>query len=53
MLVATAHLVSESGADVQRILGDGQALLRDRHHIAHATLQVEPATGEQCLDTDW
>jgi cobalt-zinc-cadmium efflux system protein len=53
MHVATAHLVSETGADVQRILRDGQTLLRDEHDIAHATLQVEPATGEQCLDTDW
>ena len=53
MHVATAHLVSESGADVQRILREGQTLLRDEHDIAHATLQVEPATGEQCLDTDW
>ena len=53
MHVATAHLVSAPGADVQRILGDGQAVLRERHDIAHATLQVEPATGEGCLDTDW
>ncbi len=53
MHVATAHLVSETGADVQRILREGQTLLRDEHDIAHATLQVEPATGEQCLDTDW
>lgn len=53
MNVATAHLVSESGADVQRILSAGQTLLRDEHDIAHATLQVEPSTGEACLDTDW
>jgi cobalt-zinc-cadmium efflux system protein len=53
MNVATAHLVSESGADVQRILREGQTLLRDTHDIAHATLQVEPTTGEQCHDTDW
>jgi cobalt-zinc-cadmium efflux system protein len=53
MHVATAHLVSESGADVQRILREGQTLLRDEHDIAHATLQVEPSTGDSCLDTDW
>ena len=53
MHVATAHLVAESGADVQRILGDGQTLLRERHDIAHATLQVEPSTGDSCIDTDW
>lgn len=53
MHVATAHLVSAPGADVQRILGDGQTLLRERHDIAHATLQVEPATGEGCLDVGW
>ena len=53
MHVATAHLFSDTGADVQRILREGQTLLCDEHDIAHATLQVEPATGEQCLDTDW
>jgi cobalt-zinc-cadmium efflux system protein len=53
MHVATAHLVSEPGADVRHILAEGRALLRDRHDIAHATLQVEPATGEACLDTGW
>ncbi|HEX5523042.1 MAG TPA: cation diffusion facilitator family transporter, partial [Pedococcus sp.] len=53
MHVATAHLVAEPGADVQRILGDGQTLLRERHDIAHATLQVEPSTGDSCIDTDW
>ena len=53
MNVATAHLVSEPGADVQAILASGQTMLRDTHQIAHATLQVEPTTGESCLDTDW
>lgn len=53
MHVATAHLVAEPGADVQRILGDGQTLLRERHDIAHATLQVEPSSGDSCIDTDW
>lgn len=53
MNVATAHLVSEDDADVQHILSEGQTVLRERHAIAHATLQVEPATGRQCLDTDW
>jgi len=53
MNVATAHLVSEPDADVQAILRDGTTLLRETHDIAHATLQVEPATGQQCHDTDW
>lgn len=53
MNVATAHLVSIPGADVERILREGQTLLRDSHDIAHATLQVEPAEGDQCRDTDW
>lgn len=53
MNVATAHLVSEPGADVQAILREGTTLLRETHDIAHATLQVEPTTGQQCLDTDW
>ncbi|WP_270886724.1 cation diffusion facilitator family transporter [Pedococcus sp. 5OH_020] len=53
MNVATAHLVSDSGADVERILSAGQDVLRDQHGIAHATLQVEPAAGDSCHDTDW
>lgn len=53
MNVATAHLVSAPGADVQEILRLGQEVLRDTHAIAHATLQVEPTTGQQCHDTDW
>lgn len=53
MNVATAHLVSEPGADVEAILASGQTMLRDTHQIAHATLQVEPTTGESCHDTDW
>ncbi len=53
MNVATAHLVSEDGADVQLILRTGQAVLRESHDIAHATLQVEPSTGRECQDTDW
>jgi cobalt-zinc-cadmium efflux system protein len=53
MNVATVHLVSVAGADVERILTDGQTLLRERHAIAHATLQVEPSTGDSCRDTDW
>lgn len=53
MNVATAHLVSTPGADVEQILREGQTLLRDSHDIAHATLQVEPAEGDQCRDTDW
>ena len=53
MNVATAHLVSEPGAEVEAILASGQTMLRDAHQIAHATLQVEPTTGESCHDTDW
>lgn len=53
MHVATAHLVSEAGSDVELILRAGQEVLRDRHDIAHATLQVEPATGAACQDTGW
>ena len=53
MNVATAHLVSAPGADVEQILREGQTLLLDSHEIAHATLQVEPSEGDQCRDTDW
>jgi cobalt-zinc-cadmium efflux system protein len=49
----TARKTNAAGADVRHLLAEGRALLRDRHDIAHATLQVEPATGEACLDTGW
>ena len=45
---ATAHLVVDPGADSHGVLDQARALLQDRYHIAHATLQVEPSDHRGC-----
>ena len=54
MHVATAHLVTGDVAAQQAVLDRARTVLRDRHGVAHATLQVE--TGAQlrdCGDPGW
>ncbi|MFI0405727.1 cation diffusion facilitator family transporter [Actinomadura sp. 3N508] len=53
MHVATAHLVTTSGADAHAVLDRARDLLRDRHAIAHATLQVEPPDHVGCDEVGW
>ncbi|XVQ11491.1 cation diffusion facilitator family transporter [Spirillospora sp. CA-255316] len=53
MNVATAHLVTADQADAHTVLDRARDLLRDRHAIAHATLQVEPAGHEGCDEIGW
>jgi cobalt-zinc-cadmium efflux system protein len=57
MNVATAHLVAGHGADatvpVDRVLADARAVLRDRHDVEHATLQVEGTRAPECHSIDW
>ncbi|SEG66992.1 cobalt-zinc-cadmium efflux system protein [Thermomonospora echinospora] len=53
MHVATAHLVTTDHADPHAILDQARDLLRDRHDIAHATLQVEPADHVGCEEIGW
>jgi cobalt-zinc-cadmium efflux system protein len=53
MHVATAHLVAATGAPVQDILDSARTVLRDRHGVAHATLQVEPGASKSCQELDW
>jgi cobalt-zinc-cadmium efflux system protein len=53
MDVATVHLVTVAGADAHAVLDRARELLRGRHGIAHATLQVEPATHTGCHEIDW
>jgi cobalt-zinc-cadmium efflux system protein len=48
MNVATAHLVTEPGADDHAVLDRAQHLMRDEHGIAHATVQLEPAVHAGC-----
>jgi cobalt-zinc-cadmium efflux system protein len=51
--VATAHLVTAESASGAAVLGAASAMLRDRFHIAHATLQVEVSGSPQCQGADW
>jgi cobalt-zinc-cadmium efflux system protein len=53
MHVATAHLVIGDSRETQSVIDRARAVLRDRHHIAHATLQVENAHRDDCQDLDW
>jgi cobalt-zinc-cadmium efflux system protein len=53
MHVATAHLVTEDGADSHAVLDQARDVLRLRHDVAHATLQVEPADHLGCDELDW
>jgi cobalt-zinc-cadmium efflux system protein len=53
MHVATAHLVAATDAPVQPILEQARGVLRERHDVAHATLQVEPETSQGCHELDW
>ena len=53
MNVATAHLVVTDSASPQTVLTSAQAVLAERHHIEHATLQVEGAPTKQCHEINW
>ncbi|WP_433430643.1 cation diffusion facilitator family transporter [Nonomuraea sp. CA-141351] len=53
MNVATAHLVTTDQNDNHSVLDQARDLLRRRHGVAHATLQVEPADHEGCDEVGW
>lgn len=53
MEVATAHLKVVSAADTHTVLDAARVLLRDRHQLEHATLQVEPADHYGCEEVGW
>ncbi|MER6599079.1 cation diffusion facilitator family transporter [Streptomyces rubiginosohelvolus] len=53
MNVATAHLVTADRADGHSVLDEARDLLRDRYGVAHATLQVEPASHTGCDRVGW
>ncbi|CAN5232267.1 MAG: cation diffusion facilitator family transporter [Nocardioides sp.] len=53
MNVATAHLVAAPGADPQTVLDAARSVLAERHHIDHATLQVEAQTAPACHEVTW
>ncbi|MFI6481679.1 cation diffusion facilitator family transporter [Nonomuraea sp. NPDC050663] len=51
MNVATAHLVTEG--DNHAVLDRARDVLRARHGVAHATLQVEPGDHRGCDELGW
>jgi len=53
MHVATAHLVTDDPAKNHAVLDQARHLLRERHGVAHATLQVEPADHTGCDELGW
>ncbi|MBX3309366.1 MAG: cation transporter [Cryobacterium sp.] len=44
---ASGHVVVAADRDYQRVLEEVLAVLRDRYHIEHATIQCEPAAFEE------
>jgi len=48
MEVASMHLRTSDDTDTHRVLDEARDILRDRYHIAHATLQVEPESHDDC-----
>ncbi|MFI7424511.1 cation diffusion facilitator family transporter [Nonomuraea sp. NPDC049684] len=53
MNVATAHLVTGDQSDNHAVLDQARDLLRTRHGVAHATLQVEPDGHTGCDEIGW
>lgn len=54
MEVASAHLTTRDHVDPAEVLHAAQALLAERYHIEHATLQVEPGdSAQRCREISW
>jgi cobalt-zinc-cadmium efflux system protein len=53
MEVASAHVMVRVGSDAHRVLDTARSLLKDRHGLAHATLQVEPDDHRGCDEMSW
>jgi cobalt-zinc-cadmium efflux system protein len=53
MDVASAHVMVSTGTDTHAVLDQARSLLRERHHIDHATLQIEPDTHTGCDEVAW
>ena len=47
METATGHVVIEDGADYHAVLDSVAALLAEKYHVTHATIQCEPAHHEE------
>jgi cobalt-zinc-cadmium efflux system protein len=53
MDVATAHLVTSRPDSGPEVLEAASRMLRERFHVAHATLQVETTDRSTCQGADW
>jgi cobalt-zinc-cadmium efflux system protein len=53
MEVATAHVMVAAGTDAHAVLDRARSLLSERHHLDHATLQVEPDDHRGCDEVSW
>jgi len=53
MEVATAHLQVHPGTDTHAVLDQARVVLRERHRLDHATLQVEPSDHKGCDEIGW
>jgi cobalt-zinc-cadmium efflux system protein len=53
MEVLTAHLGIAEGTDSQSVLERSRAMLADRFHLTHATLQVEHTGCRDCDEMTW
>lgn len=53
MEVASLHLMTRDDADPHVVLDEAETLLRERYHIGHATLQIEPESHRTCVEVGW
>jgi cobalt-zinc-cadmium efflux system protein len=53
MDAVSVHLQVRPGADMHAVLDRARDLLRDRHQISHATVQVEPTDHSGCNLVQW
>jgi cobalt-zinc-cadmium efflux system protein len=49
----SVHLQVRDGTDTHAVLDQARHLLRERHHIMHATVQIEPTSHEGCHSILW
>ena len=53
MDAVSVHLQVRPDSDTHAVLDGARDLLRDQHHITHATIQVEPTDHEGCKEVLW
>ena len=49
----SVHLAVRPGSDTHSVLDQARVVLRDHHHIAHATVQIEPTDHTGCKEVLW